>query len=178
MTEVFRHESQVALEKVRLASQELEKETHLREVANYSNPPSVMVRVACSFAKLIFLGSDFDWAEFQQVAMQFEEMKEAMLKFGPNLCLTDNILQTMLPIWHHYAEYQEKLRGISPSAVLLLDFVHYSVEYKIKKTKFNEAKHNLPEVGSNNPVKREAHQHEGGDQRSESLHRRAELIPR
>ena len=140
---VLKEESDVALQHLRRTYNEL-TEDHLREIAAIHNPPYVLVEVATAYAKLIFLGHDFDWQEFQEHALGWDTLKEAMHNYSPEPSLTENILTRVIPIWQDRAEREIKLKRVCPPAVRLLDFIYWSVQYKLKKERYNDLRNDMP----------------------------------
>lgn len=61
---MLRKEKEVALEKFRYIQKELEDEKYFQDLANESKPPSILIDVACSFARMVYLGSEMGWSEF------------------------------------------------------------------------------------------------------------------
>ncbi len=69
-----------------------------------------------------------------------------MYNFRPELALNENLLNAMLPLWKNHQIKEAELRKSSPACIFLLDWVRWSVEYKLKKESLNAAINSLPEV--------------------------------
>jgi len=87
---------------------------------------------------------DSSWKTFQAMTRNFTPLKSLMNSVKPEE-LTQEQLNLLMPVWKNFSFLQSKLQRLQP-ALVLLEWISSTVEYKLKKDTLTASKIRLPEL--------------------------------
>ncbi|CDW77646.1 UNKNOWN [Stylonychia lemnae] len=155
--EFFKYECDRALENIKDSYRRLTEES-VSELSRIKNPPQILQEVAFKFQMMLTSQDQQNqapqqqqtWQGFQDFTRNYSKVKDCMYNFVPE-DLKEHTLSQIMPIWKQHNSLSQKLIKLSSkgSAKIVLDFICFSVEYKLKKDIFNQSSDvTLPEVQS------------------------------
>lgn len=148
--DLFKHETQVAAEKIKDANWHFTKEI-CAELTAQTAPSQILNDLAEKFM-LLLNQKDRSWSAFKVTPMQ-----NILKNFGPLKALMNSIsadhlseeqLTGLLPVWKNQHVMQASLQKAGRGACVISEWISHCVEYKLKKETLNSAQRSLPDLES------------------------------
>jgi hypothetical protein len=141
--EIYSHESQVILEKIKDSNWAFTKEC-CQQIGKLKKP-STEITDLCEKFMYMLDQKEKSWKMFQAVTKNYNSLKALMNSFNAEYIKEDQI-DVLLPLWKNYSIIHPNLQRQCKEACVLLDWITGCVEFKIKKATLNNIKKNTNEV--------------------------------
>lgn len=141
--DLFRHETQVAKEKIKDASWSVTKEV-CAELGKLSDPTEDLLDLVDRYMRLLDQ-RERSWKSFQTLVRSYATLRALMDNISPDH-LTDEQLTALLPVWKNQYKIQANLSRFTRGAVCIAQWISHCVEYKLKMETLNTAQKSLPDL--------------------------------
>jgi len=144
-TEIYTHECQVVMEKIKDSNWSFTKEVSLT-ILKIKKPIPEIIDLADKFM-ILLEQKEVNWKMFQASVRNYDSLKALMDKFNPENIREENV-DLILTLWKNYNTVQPRISKTSRGASILLDWITSCMEYKIKKATLDGIKKSLSDVQS------------------------------